>query len=92
MGYAGSADLEIGKDYYIGSVELLHRVPFESPMFQLGYGVKCYTSADFVTQAHEKGCLYDMELAYICALGFQVRAIKRVSDHCNYSEYENAIK
>lgn len=91
-GYAGSVDLNIGETYDVGRCALYHRVPFVSPQYILGPGVWCYSSSDFVTEAEERGCVFDMELAYICALGFtRVVARKTISDHCNYKEYERNI-
>lgn len=91
LGYAGSPDLEIGKEYKVGMSRLLHEVEYEDTFFSLDYGPTCYTGTDFVQAAHQKG-LYDMELAFICALGFHVTSLKTVSDHCNYEEYERNIK
>lgn len=89
IGYAGSADLEIGREYRVGKCALFHRVDFASPEFIIGSGIVCYSSSDFVTEASEKGCVFDMEVGYIAAMGFDsVLSYKTVSDHCNYSEYE----
>lgn len=89
IGYAGSVDLEIGKEYRIATVELYHKIDFRSPEIVINHGVKCYTASDFVTEASEKRCVFDMELGYIAAMGFDsVLSYKIVSDHCNYSEYE----
>lgn len=93
IGYAGSADLEIGREYRVGKCALFHRVDFASPEFIIDSGIKCYSSSDFVTEATEKGCAFDMELAFIRALGFQrICAYKTISDHCNYKEYEQTTK
>lgn len=93
IGYAGSVDLEIGREYRVGSCALFHKVDFESPEFIIDSGIECYSSSDFVTEATEKGCAFDMELAFIRALGFQrICAYKTISDHCNYNEYEQTTK
>ena len=49
---------------------------------------KCYTGTDFVLQSDKKGCLFDMELAYIRALGFEnMLSFKYVSDNLDLQEY-----
>jgi hypothetical protein len=56
--------------------------------------IKCFTSNDFVLETKiEKPCVFDMELAYILALGFKrVESIKIVSDNLSLKEYEKRIK
>ena len=59
--------------------------------------VTCYTSNDFVTSTNiQEPVVFDMELAYILALGFtRVKSIKQVSDLLNiddYNEQANNIK
>ena len=50
--------------------------------------VKCLTGTDFVLESNVKGCVFDMELAYIKALGFEyVIAYKYVSDNLDLQEY-----
>lgn len=89
VGYAGSVDIPIGKRVEVGKCTLYHpQVTYNEPKFYLPGGVTCYTSADFVTSSKKKGCVFDMELAYILAMGFtNIRGIKYVSDNCNYDEY-----
>lgn len=55
--------------------------------------IKCYTSNDFVLNTDIKEpCVFDMELAYIMALGFKrVKSIKIVSDNLSIKEYEQNI-
>lgn len=92
IGYAGSVDLEIGEMVEVGTVRLHHEVSYSETPALIGCGVECYTSNDFVTSSSRKGCVFDMELAYICAMGFaNVQAYKVISDHCDYKEYENMI-
>lgn len=92
IGYAGSADLPIGEVYRIGKSVLLHDVEYTERPNIIGSGVTCYTSTDFV-KSNKPGCVFDMELAFICSMGFDhIVAHKKVSDHCNYEEYENNIK
>ena len=89
VGYAGSVDLTMGEIYQVSESRLHHRVPFLEKTFILPQGkVPCLTSTDFVTEG-PTGVLFDMELAFICAMGFKsVVAYKMVSDHCNLEEYE----
>ena len=50
--------------------------------------VSCYTSNDFVLETDKKGCVFDMELAFIAALGFKdLVAFKYVSDNLDLQEY-----
>lgn len=53
--------------------------------------VPCYTSLDFVTanMVDTNPCVFDMELALICAMGFEVDSIKVVSDNLNYKQFKN---
>ena len=54
---------------------------------------KCYTGTDFVLNTDKKDCLFDMELAYIKALGFEnVIAYKYVSDNLDLQEYREKLK
>ena len=89
-GYVGSINLPISKTYEIGQVGLFHpNVTYKEHQLKLEGDTKCYTSCDFVLQSDTQDCVYDMELAYIAAMGFKkVRAYKTVSDHLDYSEYE----
>lgn len=56
----------------------------------------CYSNTDFVLQSDYKDCVFDMELAYIVAQGFQhVSAIKIVSDNLSlhaYHELTNGVE
>lgn len=50
--------------------------------------VRCLTGTDFVLKSDIKGCVFDMELAYIKALGFtEILAFKYVSDNLDLQEY-----
>ena len=54
--------------------------------------VKCLTGTDFVLESDIKGCVFDMELAYIKALGFEdVIAYKYVSDNLDLQEYREKL-
>ena len=52
--------------------------------------VSCYTSNDFVLETDKKGCVFDMEMAFIAALGFEnLVAFKYVSDNLDLQEYRH---
>lgn len=54
--------------------------------------VKCLTGTDFVLKSDIEDCLFDMELAYIKALGFEnVIAYKYVSDNLDLQEYREKL-
>lgn len=104
IGYAGSKNLESGKFYAIDEVSLYHQnVKYIEPSYSLGYNpwvggvepltpVKCLTGTDFVLESDVKGCVFDMDLAYIKALGFEdVIAYKYVSDNLNLQEYREKL-
>ena len=91
VGYVGSNKLPIGTKVEIGDVYLYHpNVDFNEPTYKLLGNIKCYTSCDFVLNTDiEEPVVFDMELAYILALGFtNVRSIKIVSDNLDIKEYE----
>ena len=104
IGYAGSKNLKPGKFYAIDRVSLYHpNVEYNEPSYPLGYNpwvggvepltlVKCLTGTDFVLESDIKGCVFDMELAYIKALGFEdVIAYKYVSDNLDLQEYREKL-
>lgn len=97
FGYAGSNYFDIGTEVHIGSCKLYHpNVEYQEPTYILDGNVKCYTSNDFVLRADiadiKEPCVFDMELAYICALGFKnIESIKIVSDNLSLKEYEKNI-
>ena len=104
IGYAGSKNLKPGKFYAIDRVSLYHpNVEYNEPSSPLGYNpwvggvepltpVKCLTGTDFVLKSDIKGCVFDMELAYIKALGFEdVIAYKYVSDNLDLQEYREKL-
>ncbi len=104
IGYCGSANYEIGSLVEVGEVRLCHpNVTYPEPTIHLRgglaeeYGIEVahkdvpiFTSVDFVLQSKEHNCVFDMELAFICGLGFEdVRAIKIVSDNLSLHEYHD---
>lgn len=94
IGYAGSNYLPIGTEVRVGKCKLHHpHVKYKEELYKLEGDTLCFTSTDFVIESTcQTPCVYDMELAFICALGFKVEAIKIVSDNLNLKEYEENIK
>ena len=92
-GYCGSSCHKIGHKAKIGGVRLYHpNVDYIEPMYLLMGDTLCMTSNDFVIEDKIGDCVYDMELAYIMALGFKhVEAEKTISDNLNYNEYEKTV-
>ncbi len=95
IGYVGSNNIDVGTEVKIDKVYLYHpNVTYDEKEYRLINGnITCYTSNDFVLQTDIKeSVVFDMELAYILALGFKnVKSIKIVSDNLSYQEYENNI-
>jgi hypothetical protein len=94
FGYVGSNNIPIGTEVKIGKCKLYHpNVEYKEPEFELNGDVPCYTSNDFVLETKIKEpVVFDMELAYILALGFEdVESIKIVSDNLSLKEYEKNI-
>lgn len=94
FGFAGSNCLKIGTEHTVSKSRLYHpNVTYDEPEYSLSGDVPCFTSNDFVLSTNvEEPCLFDMELAYIMALGFKnVVSLKVVSDSLNMAEYEEAV-
>lgn len=99
IGYAGSKNLSVNTFYEVSEVTLNHpNVNYNEPVYRLNnHGlynrVKCLTGCDFVLKSDIDNCVFDMELAYILALGFNlVSSFKYVSDNLDLHEYRNNIK
>ena len=98
FGYAGSKTIPIGTEVKIGYSASYHPKVYYLDMAYIldneESDVWCYTQADFIEpEEAEENAVYDMELAYICALGFKdVKSIKIISDNCNQEEYNKFIK
>lgn len=97
FGYVGSNIIPIGTEVKVGTSKLYHpNVKYEETSFKLceDESIICYTSNDFVLKTNiKKPVVFDMELAYILALGFtNVISIKIVSDNLSLKEYEEEIK
>lgn len=100
VGFAGSADYAIGSEYEITECLLYHpNVTYQEPLFRLTPYTQerpttiCFTNNDFVLQSDYKRCVFDMELAFILAMGFEkVHSLKIVSDNLSLHEYRGECK
>ena len=99
VGYAGSANFDLGTWVEVTEVRLNHPnvtypepeltlSPFaHSPIHPLQRAI-CYSNCDFVLASDYKDCVFDMELAFIAALGFKhLRSLKYVSDNLSLHAY-----
>lgn len=100
FGYCGSNNIPIGTELTVDYCGLWHpNVDYKEKIYKLKnkqnniYKNVCFTSNDFVTKCNIKEpVVFDMELAYICALGFKrVESIKIVSDNLSLKEYEREV-
>ena len=100
IGYAGSANFEIGTWVEVTEVRLNHpNVTYPEPELHLSQITNqkskitksvCYTNTDFVLASDYKDCVFDMELAFIAALGFkQLHSLKYVSDNLSLHTYHD---
>lgn len=97
FGYVGSNVLPIGTEVRVGYSQHYHKTDYFTPAKALGKKTDtmwCYTSDEFVEEYKYKDpVVFDMELAYILALGFKrVESIKIVSDNLSLQQYEEEIK
>jgi hypothetical protein len=95
FGYAGSMTIPVGTEVKVGQCVRYHpHTQFDEPIWNLNGEVRCYTQDDYIKPKKTlKNEIYDMELAYICALDFKnVKSIKIISDNCNQEEYNEFIK
>jgi len=101
IGYAGSANFDIGTWVEVTEVRLNHpNVTYPEPKLRptpilslKGREIKsaiCYTNCDFVLQSDYKDCVFDMELAFVAALGFaKLHSLKYVSDNLSLHAYHD---
>ena len=102
IGYAGSANYPVGSVAQVDKVCLNHpNCSYPEPELYLSplpdgclkadcapVNSLCYSGADFVLQSDYKDCVFDMELAYIAALGFKsLSSLKIVSDNLSLHAY-----
>lgn len=98
IGYAGSANFDLGTWVEVTEVRLNHpNVTYPEPVLPLAVGrwplakkAICYSNCDFVLQSDYKDCVFDMELAFIAALGFKhLHSLKYVSDNLSLHAYHD---
>lgn len=106
IGYAGSANFDLGTWVEVTEVRLNHpNVTYKEPTLEVRplhcetvslldhSAVRqaiCYTNTDFVLASDYKDCVFDMELAFIAALGFKnLHSLKYVSDNLSLHAYHN---
>lgn len=100
IGYAGSANFDIGTWVEVTEVRLNHpNVTYPEPELKLQITnhkspkVKqaiCYSNCDFVLASDYKDCVFDMELAFIAAQGFKhLHSLKYVSDNLSLHAYHD---
>jgi len=97
IGYAGSSNFEIGTLVEVTESRLNHpNVTYPEPELPIlpvacehraDRQAVCYSNTDFVLQSDYCDCVFDMELAFIAALGFRVSALKLVSDNLSLHAY-----
>lgn len=101
IGYAGSANFDLGTWVEVTEVRLNHpNVTYPEPELKLStiYNLQstivkqspCFTGTDFVLASDYKDCVFDMELAFIAALGFtHLHSLKYVSDNLSLHSYHD---
>lgn len=98
IGYAGSANFDLGTWVEVTEVRLNHpNVSYKEPQLKIKNSkfkiqnclqAVCYSNCDFVLASDYKDCVFDMELAFIAALGFKnLHALKYVSDNLSLHAY-----
>ena len=100
IGYAGSANFDLGTWVEVTEVRLNHpNVTYPEPELQLtpytlphtpAKQAICFSNCDFVLASDYKDCVFDMELAFIAALGFKnLHSFKYVSDNLSLHAYHD---
>lgn len=100
IGYAGSANFDLGTWVEVTEVRLNHpNVTYPEPELKLSAfshqlsaarQAICYSNCDFVLASDYKDCVFDMELAFIAALGFKnLHSFKYVSDNLSLHAYHD---
>lgn len=106
IGYAGSANFDLGTWVEVSEVRLNHpNVTYPEPELKISAlpspvsncrKAVCYSNCDFVLASDYKDCVFDMELAFIAALGFKnLHSFKYVSDNLSlhaYHELTNGVE
>ena len=96
FGYAGSNNIPIGTEIKVGFCLHYHKTKYNERAFVVGKPedkIWCYTSDEFIEEYKlTDPVVFDMELAYILALGFKrVESIKIISDNLSLERYEEKI-
>ena len=100
IGYAGSANFDLGTWVEVTEVRLNHpNVTYAEPELKLSAfshqhsdvrKAVCYSNCDFVLASDYKDCVFDMELAFIAAMGFKhLYSLKYVSDNLSLHTYHD---
>lgn len=100
IGYAGSANFDLGTWVEVTEVRLNHpAVSYPEPELKIENGnwkmenvrrAICYSNCDFVLASDYRDCVFDMELAFIAALGFKnLHSLKYVSDNLSLHAYHD---
>lgn len=100
IGYAGSANFDLGTWVEVTEVRLNHpAVSYPEPELKIENGnwkiknvrrAVCYSNCDFVLASDYRDCVFDMELAFIAALGFKnLHSLKYVSDNLSLHAYHD---
>lgn len=98
FGYAGSNGIPVGTEVRIGYCSHYHKTEYFDRAYSIGKPddtIWCLTSDEFVEEYEPKSddTVFDMELAYICALGFKnIESIKIISDNLSLKQYEEKKK
>ena len=106
IGYAGSANFDLGTWVEVTEVRLNHpnvtypepelKFPISNYQLPMVKQAICFTGTDFVLASNYKDCVFDMELAFIAALGFKhLHSFKYVSDNLSlhaYHELSNGVE
>ena len=100
IGYAGSANFDLGTWVEVTEVRLNHpNVTYPEPELKIQNSkfkiqnclqTVCYTNTDFVLASDYRDCVFDMELAFIASFGFKrLRSFKYVSDNLSLHAYHD---
>ena len=100
IGYAGSANFDIGTWVEVTEVRLNHpNVTYAEPVLKIADDqlaitnarrAVCYSNCDFVLASDYKDCVFDMELAFIASFGFaKLHSLKYVSDNLSLHSYHD---
>ena len=106
IGYAGSANFDLGTWVEVTEVRLNHpNVTYKEPTLEVRplhcetaslldrstvRRAVCYSNCDFVLASDYRDCVFDMELAFIAALGFKnLHSLKYVSDNLSLHSYHD---